>query len=152
MPTKLFLNTQIPACLWFLSRNKSNGGYRDRNDEILFIDARNLGFLVNRRNRDLSDDDIQKIASTYHEWRSKEGKYEDIPGFCKSEKLDRVKELNYVLTPGRYVGLPDDEDDFDFTERFTKLKAELEQQLAEEEQLNKKILENLSKIELPNDK
>ncbi len=152
MPTKLFLNTQIPACLWFLSRNKSNGGYRDRNDEILFIDARNLGFLVNRRNRDLSEEDINKIAGTYHEWKSKEGKYEDIPGFCKSEKLERVKELNYVLTPGRYVGLPDDEDDFDFTERFTKLKAELEQQLAEEEQLNKTILENLSKIELPNGK
>jgi type I restriction enzyme M protein len=146
LPTKLFLNTQIPACLWFLSRNKTNGGFRDRKNEILFIDARNLGHLVNRRNRDLSEDDIQKIAGTYHEWRSKEGKYADIPGFCKSEKLDRVKELNYVLTPGRYVGLPDDEDDFNFVERFTGLKAELEKQLAEENELNKKILENLSKI------
>ncbi|MBK7377571.1 MAG: SAM-dependent DNA methyltransferase [Ignavibacteriales bacterium] len=150
LPTKLFLNTQIPACLWFLSRNKTNGGFRDRKNEILFIDARNLGFLVNRRNRDLSPDDINKIASTYHAWRSKEGKYEDIAGFCKSESLERVKELNYVLTPGRYVGLPDDEDDFNFVERFTSLKAELEKQLAEEDELNKKIMENLSKIKMPN--
>ncbi len=163
LPTKLFLNTQIPACLWFLSRNKTNGGFRDRKNEILFIDARNLGFLVNRRNRDLSPDDINKIASTYHNWRSKpsplhpsptgrgkegEGVYIDIAGFCKSETLERVKELNYVLTPGRYVGLPDDEDDFNFVERFSSLKAELEKQLAEEDNLNKTILENLSKIKL----
>ncbi|MBE0538222.1 MAG: SAM-dependent DNA methyltransferase [Ignavibacterium sp.] len=155
LPTKLFLNTQIPACLWFLSRNKTNGGFRERKNEILFIDARNLGFLVNRRNRDLSEDDIKKIANTYHAWRSKERVtlsgvegYEDIAGFCKSESLERVKELNYVLTPGRYVGLPDDEDDFNFVERFTSLKAELEKQLAEEDDLNKKILENLNKIKV----
>ena len=121
---------------------------RDRKNEILFIDARNLGFLVNRRNRDLSPDDINEIASTYHNWRGKEGKYEDIAGFCKSESLERVKELNYVLTPGRYVGLPDDEDDFNFVERFNSLKAELEKQLAEEDDLNKKILENLNKIKV----
>ena len=124
-----------------------------RVNEILFIDARNLGFLVNRRNRDLSEDDINKIANTYHAWRastsSAANKYEDIAGFCKSETLERVKELNYVLTPGRYVGLPDDEDDFNFVERFTSLKAELEKQLAEEDQLNNTILENLLKIKLP---
>ncbi len=148
LPTKLFLNTQIPACLWFVSRNRANGKYRNRANEILFIDARNLGFLVNRRNRDLSEDDINNIASTYHAWRSKESKYEDIPGFCKSETLDRVRELNYVLTPGRYVGLPDDEDDFNFVERFTLLKTELEKQLAEENDLNKTIIENLKKIKL----
>src|SRR3989339_1536531 len=148
LPTKLFLNTQIPACLWFVSRNRANGRFRNRANEILFIDARNLGFLVNRRNRDLSEDDINKIANTYHNWRSKDGKYEDIPGFCKSETLNRVKELNYVLTPGRYVGLPDDEDDFNFVERFTSLKEELEKQLAEENDLNKTIIENLNKIKL----
>ncbi len=148
LPTKLFLNTQIPACLWFVSRNRANGKFRNRANEILFIDARNLGYLVNRRNRDLSEDDINKIASIYHSWRSKDGKYEDVAGLCKCEKIERVKELNYVLTPGRYVGLPEDEDDFNFVERFTALKAELEKQLAEEDQLNKTILENLSKIKL----
>src|SRR4030066_817596 len=91
LPTKLFLNTQIPACLWFVSRNRANGKFRNRANEILFIDARNLGYLGNRRNRDLSEEDINKIASTYHAWRSKESKYEDLAGFCKSETLDRVK-------------------------------------------------------------
>lgn len=163
LPTKLFLNTQIPACLWFLSRSKENGKFRNRKNEILFIDARNLGYLINRRNRDLSEDDINKIANTYHTWRNMpsplnpspngrgkqgEGVYLDIAGFCKSEKIERVKELNYVLTPGRYVGLPDDEDDFNFVERFTSLKAELEKQLAEEDKLNKTIIENLKKIQL----
>jgi len=150
LPTKLFLNTQIPACLWFLSRNKENGKFRSRTNEILFIDARNLGYLVNRRNRDLSKEDINKIADTYHTWRSTAGKYEDIAGFCKSETVERVSELNYVLTPGRYVGLPPDEDDFNFEERFTSLKAELKTQFTEEDKLNKIILENLSKISLEN--
>jgi len=159
LPTKLFLNTQIPACLWFLSRDRNisspNGRGRARVNEILFIDARNLGYLINRRNRDLSPDDINKIADTYHNWRSKDSVtlsgdegYEDIAGFCKSESLERIKELNYVLTPGRYVGLPDDEDDFNFAERFNSLKAELEKQLAEEDELNKKIIENLNKINM----
>jgi len=148
LPTKLFLNTQIPACLWFLTRNKSNGIFRKRKNEILFIDARNMGFLVNRRNRDLSSEDISKIANTYHEWRNKEGKYEDTAGFCKSVNIEEVKKLNYVLTPGRYVGLPDEEDDFNFEERFNALKSELENQMKEESELNKIILENLSKIEI----
>jgi type I restriction enzyme M protein len=146
LPAKLFLNTQIPACLWFLSRNKANGGYRSRTDEILFIDARNEGHLINRRTKELGPDDIQRIAGTYHEWRKLKGKYEDIKGFCNSAGIDRVKELDYVLTPGRYVGLPDDEDDFDFKERFATLKAEFESQLDEEKRFNKLILANLAKI------
>ena len=148
LPPKLFLNTQIPACLWFLSRNKANGKYRNRTDEILFIDARNMGHLINRRTREFSQEDIEKIAQTYHNWRNPEGTYEDIKGYCNSASIERVRELDYVLTPGRYVGLPDEEDDFDFKERFTKLKAEFEEQLKEEARLNALIAENLQKVKL----
>ena len=150
LPAKLFLNTQIPASLWFMNRNRTNGKFRDRSNEILFIDARNLGHLINRRTKELSQEDIQKIAETYHNWRNPDGKYEDIAGFCASAPISKVKELDYVLTPGRYVGLPDNDDDFDFNERFTALKAELEEQLKEEARLNEIILENLSKIKLNN--
>lgn len=148
LPPKLFLNTQIPACLWFISRSKANGKYRNRRDEILFIDARNMGHLINRRTREFSKDDIEKIASTYHNWRNPDGNYEDIKGFCNSASIEKVRELDYVLTPGRYVGLPDEEDDFDFEERFIKLKVEFEKQLKEEEELNRQILENLKKISI----
>lgn len=148
LPAKLFLNTQIPASLWFLSRSKIGGGYRNRTNEILFIDARNEGVLINRRTKELRPEDIRKIAGTYHEWKKLKGKYEDIKGFCNVATLDRVRELDYVLTPGRYVGLPDEDDDFDFKERFTQLKGEFEAQLVEEARLNKLILENLAKVKL----
>lgn len=151
LPAKLFLNTQIPASLWFLSRNKENGKFRNRKDEILFIDARNMGFLINRKTRELSNDDVKKIADTYHNWRNTNGSYEDVKGFCNAASIERVKELDYVLTPGRYVGLPDEEDDFNFNERFTKLKTEFEEQLKEEEKLNALIKENLGKIILNNE-
>ena len=146
LPAKLFLNTQIPAALWFMSRNRSNGKFRNRSKEILFIDARNLGHLINRRTKELAQEDIEKITGTYHNWRNKNGRYEDIAGFCAAAPIEKVKDLDYVLTPGRYVGLPDDEDDFDFAERFGSLKKELEAQFKEEDELNKKILENLKKI------
>ena len=148
LPPKLFLNTQIPACLWFISRNKANGGYRTRTDEILFIDARNMGHLINRRTLEFSSEDIEKIASTYHNWRNPNGTYQDVKGFCNSASIERVRELDYVLTPGRYVGLPDEEDDFNFEERFTALKAEFEDELKEEERLSRLIMENLKKIEI----
>ena len=160
LPTKLFLNTQIPACLWFLKKNKQL-----RKGEILFIDARNKGVLINRKNRELTnqsyflektgveqDGDIEEIAAVYHNWRastSSASDYEDIPGFCKVATIDEVRKLNYVLTPGRYVGLADEEDDFNFGERFIALKTELENQIAEEAELNRKIADNLSKIKLP---
>lgn len=144
LPAKLFLNTQIPAALWFLNRGRKSG--YARKGEILFIDARNMGHLINRRTRELSSDDIKKIAETYHVWRTAEGKYEDVKGFCASVPIDRVKELDYVLTPGRYVGLPDEEDDFNFKERFENLKAEFEEQLKEEARLNQAILESLGRV------
>ena len=106
-----------------------------------------MGHLINRRTRELSKEDIKTIAETYHNWRNPDGNYEDVKGFCKSATIDEVRKLDYVLTPGRYVGLPDDEDDFDFNERFLKLKAEFEEQL-KEEVLNKRIAESLAKIEL----
>ena len=129
-----------------MNRSRING--HPRKSEILFIDARNMGHLINRRTRQLSHEDIQKIADTYHDWRTGEGDYEDIKGFCASTAIERVKELDYVLTPGRYVGLPDEEDDFDFKERFTALKAEFETQLLEEAALNQAIAENLAKVKL----
>ena len=109
-----------------------------------------MGFLINRKNRDLSDEDIALITGTYRNWRNSDGNYEDVAGFCKVATIEEVAKLNYVLTPGRYVGLADEEDDFDFVERFTALKTELEKQIAEEAELNKKIAENLSKIIMPN--
>jgi type I restriction enzyme M protein len=151
LPSKLFLNTQIPACLWFLRRNK-----QARRREILFIDARNLGFLKTRKNLEFTDEDISKVAETYHKWRvstsSADARYEDIQGFCKSVSIEEVKALNYVVTPGRFVGLPDDEDDFNFEERFTTLKMELEKQIAEEAFLNEQIKENLSRIRSKDEK
>lgn len=143
LPAKLFLNTQIPASLWFMER-----GRNVRKDEILFIDARNLGHLINRRTKELSEGDIRTLADTYHKWRKGDGSYADVPGFCASATVERVRELDFVLTPGRYVGLAEEEDDFDFNERFTSLKAEFEAQLKEEEQLNAAIRANLSKIKV----
>ncbi|MBP8042880.1 MAG: SAM-dependent DNA methyltransferase [Bacteroidales bacterium] len=149
LPDKLFFNTGIPACLWFVTRNKTNGKFRNRTNEVLFIDARNLGFMVNRRSREFTDEDINKVAETYHNWRaSTSDVHQDIPGYCKSVTIEEIREKNYVLTPGRYIGLPDEEDDFNFPERFNALKAEFEKQIAEEADLNKKIMENLAKIDI----
>jgi len=146
LPTKLFLNTQIPACLWFLSREKETDPNHPRRNKILFIDARNMGTLINRRTRELTDEDIRKIADTYHNWKKDDGSYKDIPGFCKCATLDEVRELDYVLTPGRYVGLPEEEDDFDFEERVKKLTAELKEQMEESVKLDERIKENLKKV------
>ena len=147
LPAKLFLNTQIPACLWFISKKRHGyNGDRNRSGEILFIDANELGDLINRRTREFSGADIAKVANTYHEWRKEHGNYADIPGFCASVAADKVKDLDYVLSPGRYVGLAEEEDDFDFETRFTELKAEFEGQIKEEAELNNRISENLSRV------
>jgi type I restriction enzyme M protein len=148
LPTKLFLNTQIPACLWFLSRAKESNPKHPRHDKILFIDARNKGTLINRRTRKLTESDIRTIAGTYRNWKSGKG-YKDIPGFCKSALVADVAALDYVLTPGRYIGLPDDEDDFDFAERVRMLTAELEAQMKESVVIDKRIRVNLVKVEVP---
>ena len=142
LPAKLFLNTQIPASLWFIRRDKTK-----RKKEILFIDARNLGQLINRRNRKLTDKDIKQISTNYHNWKKGSKVYKDIPGFSCSVSIDKVKELDYILSPGRYVGLPEQEDDFNFTERFKELKNQLEEQMKEEVKLNKRILKNLENID-----
>ena len=144
LPAKLFLNAQIPASLWFLTRGKDY-----RKNEILFIDARSLGHLINRRNRVLSDSDIRKIADTYHNWMLKK-KYKNIKGFCKSVSIKEVQKMDYVLSPGRYVGLAEEKDDFNFAERFKDLKGRLEKQMKEELLLNKRILKNLSKVDYKN--
>jgi len=144
LPGKLFLNTQIPACLWFLNRDKA----RQRKGEVLFIDARNQGHLINRRTLEFTDEDIAKVSETYHHWLNSRDEYEDVAGFCKSVPLAEIATMDFVLTPGRYIGLPDEEDDFDFEERFGKLQKELELQMKEEVELNKRIQQNLQKIQL----
>lgn len=138
LPAKLFLNTQIPACIWLLKRGRTT-------KDILFIDARDKGHLINRRTKELSYDDTDEIAKIYHNWKTQTN-YEDIKGFCKSTTYEEVKELNYVLTPGRYVGLEEIEDEFDFKERFDELQKELHEQMKEEAELNKRIVENLSRV------
>ena len=150
LPGQLFYSTQIPACLWFLARNKNPGGkWRDRRGETLFIDARKLGVLVDRTRKEFSDEDIAKMAGMYHAWRGepKAGKYEDIPGFCRMATTEDIKGYSYVLTPGRYVGAADvEDDDVPFEERFMILKATLEGQLAEAEKLTATIRAKLSEV------
>ena len=147
LPGQLFYSTQIPACLWFLARNKKRGGkLRDRRGEVLFIDARKLGTLVDRTRKEFSDDDVAKIADTYHAWREGKG-YADVPGFCKSATLDEIKAHNYVLTPGRYVGAADvEDDDVPFPERFAALRIKLDQQFSEEHALSNTIRAKLAKV------
>jgi type I restriction enzyme M protein len=146
LPGQLFYSTQIPACLWFLARNKGNHSFRDRRGEVLFIDARKLGHLVDRTRREFSDDDIARIATIYHAWRGEKGagEYKDIPGFCKQATIEEIRTHNHVLTPGRYVGAADLEDDgVPFGERFTALKVKLEEQFAVSQKLQATITTNL---------
>jgi type I restriction enzyme M protein len=147
LPGQLFYSTQIPACLWFVARNKNPGAkMRDRRDQVLFIDARKLGVLVDRTRKEFSDEDIARIADTYHAWRECNG-YRDVPGFCKSATREEIASHNYVLTPGRYVGTADLEgDDLSFPERFAALKATLEDQFAAAEKLTATIRSKLAMV------
>ena len=126
MPTNLFYSVTISCCLWFVSKDRHGNGHRKRKGEVLFIDARKLGHMVSRTVRDLSDDDIAKIADTYHSWRNHDGGYEDVPGFAKAATLEEIKHHDFVLTPGRYVGTEEAEaDDEPVAEKITRLTAEL---------------------------
>ena len=147
LPSQLFYNTMIPACLWFLARNRTNHKFRDRSNEILFIDARKLGEMVNRRNKILTDDDITLVASTYHGWRNKDGEYQDKAGFCKSASLDEVRTGNYMLMPGQYAGAEEVEDDgVPFEEKMNALTSKLAEQFSRGNDLEKTIKENLKGI------
>jgi type I restriction enzyme M protein len=149
LPGQLFYSTQIPVCLWFLARNKKNGRFRDRRGETLFIDARKMGTLVDRVHRELTEDDLAKIAGTYHAWRGDKGaaKYADVPGFCKSAKLDEIEKHGFVLTPGRYVGAEAQEDDGEpFPEKMKRLSATLREQQAETAKLDAAIAANLKEL------
>jgi type I restriction enzyme M protein len=146
LPGQLFYSTQIPACLWFLARDKRNGKFRDRRGEVLFIDARKLGHLVDRTRREFSDEDVSKIAGAYHAWR--EGKnYTDVAGFCKSATSEEIRANGYILTPGRYVGAADiEDDDVPFVDRIRSLKTTLENQFVKSDVLATKIRQKLADI------
>lgn len=148
LPDKLFYSTGIPVSLWILNRNKiDNPKFRKRADEILFIDARNLGTMVDRRHRELSDEDVKKIADTYHNYRNIDGNYEDVQGFCKAAKLEEVREHEYVLTPGRYVGIEEQEDDgVPFEEKMEALTSELGKLFEKSRSLEEEIRKNLGGI------
>lgn len=148
LPNQLFYNTMIPACLWFVSRDKKNHKFRDRRNQVLFIDARKLGKLVDRRHRELAQEDIQKISDTYHTWRDEtKKKYKDIPGFCKSASLDEIRKHEWILTPGRYVGTEEEEDDpEEFEEKMNRLTSDLAKQMEDGKKLDSEIKKNLANI------
>ncbi len=150
LPGQLFYSTQIPVCLWFIARDRKNGRFRDRRGEILFIDARKMGTMIDRVHRELTDEDITRIAGTYHAWRGDpEGKaeYQDVAGFCKSAMVDQVREHGHVLTPGRYVGAAEVEDDGEpFDEKMKRLTADLNKQMEEGETLDRHIWRNLEEL------
>jgi type I restriction enzyme M protein len=149
MPGQLFYSTQIPVCLWFLARDRKNGPFRDRRAQVLFIDARKMGRMVDRTHRELTDDDIARIANTYHSWRGEKGSgdYADIQGFCRSAPLEEVRKHGHVLTPGRYVGSEAQEDDGEpFEEKMARLGGALRQQQAEASRLDSAIAANMKEL------
>ncbi|MDW7760677.1 MAG: class I SAM-dependent DNA methyltransferase [Acidobacteriota bacterium] len=149
LPGQLFYSTQIPACLWFLARDRRNGKFRDRRGHVLFVDARKMGRMVDRTHRELTDEDIARIAKTYHAWRgeSEAGEYADVPGFCKSATLDEIRKHGHVLTPGRYVGAEAQKDDDEpFEEKMKRLTEQLCEQQAEAAKLDTAIAKNLKEL------
>ncbi len=151
LPGQLFYSTQIPACLWFLAKDKNPGSRngkarRDRRGQVLFIDARQIGRMADRTRREFTKEDIARIADVYHAWRGESdvGKYEDVPGFCKSATLEEIREHGHILTPGRYVGVGETEDDgIPFAEKMAALTATLQEQMTESRRLDAAIMKNL---------
>jgi len=149
LPDKLFMTTGIPACLFFLSKNRDgkDGDHRERLDEVLFIDASKMGEMASRRLRVFNDQDIEKIAETYHKWRTAVDGYEDVAGFCKVAALEEVKAQDYKLTPGIYVGTEEEENDgVPFEEKMERLKTKLSQQFEKSNELQERITKNLTNI------
>ena len=149
LPGQLFYSTSIPVCLWFIARNKENHRFRKRAGETLFIDARRLGVMIDRVHRELTGKELARIAETYHAWRGDAGagEYTDVPGFCKSVVLEEIKGTDYVLTPGRYVGIEDVQDDeIPFEQQMTQLSAKLYEQMTESERLGAAIKKNLETL------
>jgi len=149
LPGQLFYSTQIPVCLWFLARGRKNGRFRDRRGHTLFIDTRKLGIMVDRVHRELTSEDVARIAGTYHAWRGDKGTgdYNDVPGFCKSAALEEIRKQSHVLTPGRYVGAEAQEDDSEpFEEKMRRLTATLRDQQTEVAKLDAAIVANLKEL------
>jgi len=150
LPGQLFYSTQIPACLWFLSKDKKNNRFRDRRGQMLFIDARKMGTMIDRVHRELTVADIQKIALTYHAWRGDESEtdqYQDVPGFSRSANLEEIAKHGYILTPGRYVGTEEIEDDDEpFEEKMGRLTEQLKEQMEKSRELDQVILKNLKEL------
>jgi type I restriction enzyme M protein len=149
LPGQLFYSTQIPACLWFLARDRKNGKFRDRRGHVLFVDARKLGRMVDRTHRELADEDAAQIANTYHAWRGEKdvGAYANALGFCKSATLEEIRKHGHVLTPGRYVGAEAQEDDGEpLDEKMKQLTAMLREQQAEAAKLDAAIAVNLKEL------
>lgn len=148
LPKKLFYSTGIPVSLWFLSKNKGGNGGRKRDGETLFIDARKMGNLVDRAHRELEEEDITKISATYHAWKgtAEDIEYEDIKGFCKAAKLEEIREHEHILTPGRYVGIEEKEDDEPFEDKMARLTDELAEQFVKSNKLEEEIRDNLRVI------
>jgi type I restriction enzyme M protein len=139
----------IPACLWFIARDKQNSKFRDRRGEVLFIDARKLGEMVDRRHRELTNDDIKKISDTYHAWRGepKDKKYQDVPGFCKSASLEELRKSGWILTPGRFVGAEEQQDNSEqFEEEMKRLVVQLNAQTVQARTLDETIARNLKEL------
>jgi len=147
LPGQLFYTTQIPVCVWVLSRDRRNHRFRDRTSQILFIDARKLGVMTDRTHRALRDEDIDRIAGAYHAWRSDDGGHADLPGFCKASTLDEVRNHGYALTPGRYVGTEElDDHDEPFADKISRLTSRLREQRSLSEKLDSEVAEALKRV------